>query len=478
MSKPTNRNDLFWGYAAQALNISAGIILLPVILHYLSPADVGLWFVFLTIAGLTQLLEFGFQPSISRNISYIYSGATSVKKTGVPERSGSGEINLDLLADVIDASRKIYRTIALIASATLGVAGGIYICSLLTPAQDLSTALAAWLLFAAGYVITFYYGYINAILLGRGDTAQNNKVIIISRLSMIAIGTSTLIMGNCLIGLGYASLVAAIIGRYVAYRYYKSETKCRISMQYHGQATNTSEVLRNLWHNAKKLGIAQLGAFLIQKGNILIASSFLGLEAASKYSISVTILLTLSSVSAVICNVQIPYISHLQVKRDKSKIIPVYGEITFVSWLIYISGFITLYFAGPPLLSIIGSKTQLLPPSLLLILGLVLFLEMNHSIAAIYLTTTNHVPFVLASILSGLGTLVLSLLLVDSFQLLGLIMAQGVVQAAYNNWKWPMEAKRDIGYQFQKLAKEGVATTFAHIRPNKDLAHVERKPPE
>src|SRR6266567_8101153 len=72
-----SRRDIYWGYAAQLLNVGAGLILLPVVVRYFSPEDVGLWFVFITLAGLAQLLEFGFQPTLARNTAYVYAGARS-----------------------------------------------------------------------------------------------------------------------------------------------------------------------------------------------------------------------------------------------------------------------------------------------------------------------------------------------------------------------------------------------------------------
>ena len=69
--KPLTRGDVLWGYIAQVLNIGAGLILLPILLRNLSPEDVGLWFVFISLAALAQLLELartapGFRDDIGR----------------------------------------------------------------------------------------------------------------------------------------------------------------------------------------------------------------------------------------------------------------------------------------------------------------------------------------------------------------------------------------------------------------------------
>ena len=56
------KKDVLWGYIAQFFNIGAGILLLPVILKLL-PADIlGVWYIFLTISSLVQMIDFGFHP--------------------------------------------------------------------------------------------------------------------------------------------------------------------------------------------------------------------------------------------------------------------------------------------------------------------------------------------------------------------------------------------------------------------------------
>ena len=59
-------SNLSWGFLAQGLNIGTGLLLLPMILRYLKPDEIGLWFVFMSLAGLAQLLELGFQPTIAQ----------------------------------------------------------------------------------------------------------------------------------------------------------------------------------------------------------------------------------------------------------------------------------------------------------------------------------------------------------------------------------------------------------------------------
>ena len=145
MSRPSHlpRAELLWGLATQAVNIGAGLILLPVVLHYQSAADVGLWFVFLTLANLSMLLDCGFSPTIARNVAYACAGARALTSTGVPDLQPEGAAaNLVLLGGILQAGRRIYQRVAGLAALLLLVAGTAYIAHLAGPRSDLPPAPA------------------------------------------------------------------------------------------------------------------------------------------------------------------------------------------------------------------------------------------------------------------------------------------------------------------------------------------------
>lgn len=455
MSISAKRSDLKWGYIAQALNVGAGLLLLPALVRYLPTEDVGLWFVFITLSSLAQLLEFGFQPTVARNTAYVYAGAQTLSSVGAPTAiTQDKRLCIELLAELISASRLIYRCVSILAAIALLVGGSAYIATLITPTQDRAQVLLAWSLYASGNIANFYFSYANAILQGRGDVTLANKVVIASRASLLIIGITVLANGLGLIGLGGAMLASCIIGRIVAMWFLHKEASTvaalTLSTTVRGWIMATT-----LWHNASRLGLVQLSAFLIQRANILLASSFLGLATAASYGMTVTILMALSSVSMVILQVRLPHLVRAQAAKDQSALRDLYGEILVFSWATYLAGLVALVVTGNILLSSIAGKTALLPAPSLIFLGIILALELNHSIAATFLTTRNIIPFLWPSLLSGGAIFLLSISVVNTFQVWGLIAAQGLVQLAYNNWKWPRLVRKELKIGWGELVKIG-----------------------
>jgi O-antigen/teichoic acid export membrane protein len=62
------KEDVIWNYAGSILNLGMNVIILPFVLRILSTEELGLWYVFGSISALVSLLDFGFSPSIMRNI--------------------------------------------------------------------------------------------------------------------------------------------------------------------------------------------------------------------------------------------------------------------------------------------------------------------------------------------------------------------------------------------------------------------------
>jgi hypothetical protein len=98
-----------------------------------------------------------------------------------------------------------------------------------------------------------------------------------------------------------------------------------------------------------------------------------------------------------------------------------------------------------------------LSPSALLVFGVIIFLELNHSIFGLFITASNHVPFYKAALLAGAAILSFSAVLVGELGVWSLILVQGGVQLAYNNWRWPLAVMRSGGLSYRTLLSAGLA---------------------
>ena len=77
------KKDILWSYIGRFFGIASSFITLPIVLHMLSPEEVGMNYLMATVSSLVGLLDFGFSPQFGRNFTYVNSGAKKLLKEGV-----------------------------------------------------------------------------------------------------------------------------------------------------------------------------------------------------------------------------------------------------------------------------------------------------------------------------------------------------------------------------------------------------------
>lgn len=442
-----------WSYLAQTLNLTAGVVTLPVLFLYLDAEAIRLWIVFITLGSLALLFELGFQPTLARNVAYVLSGSREVLREGLaPEVHAGSEIDRHLLAGVVAAGRSIYLRLTLALSLLFCPAATVYLW-LISGAENLgSLVLASWGLFALGLVLNFYFSYLTAMLLGAQEVARANQVTVLTRLSFIVLSVVLVISGFGLLALGIANLVACIGGRLLAIAYVHRVQVYRQLPPNRGQA---AQLRRRLSLNAFRLGASQLGAFATQRGNILLAAAVLSVDLSAAYSLTVTALMALYGIALAAPQAALPFLGRAAQERDRAESSRLLGAALLLGYGTFTVGFLFLLVVAYWLEGQASLPVTFLSTPYLLVLGGVIFLELNHSIFGIFLTASNEVPFYRAAVLSGAAILSLSAVLVPSYGVWSLILVQGGVQLAYNNWRWPSFAMKAQGMRFAAILAAG-----------------------
>ncbi|MEG0795108.1 MAG: O-unit flippase-like protein [Odoribacter sp.] len=465
------KKDVLWGYTAQFFNIGSGIILLPLILRLLSPELIGVWYIFLTISGLVQMLDFGFQPTFTRNVSYIFSGATQIQAEGLDEKTiRLTTPNYPLLKNLITEMKRFYRIISFGIILILLTLGSWYINNRTHHIPAHPEVMLAWLIYMISTVFNFYYSYYNALLTGKGLVKKNNQLIIITRAISLILAATGLLLGYGLIAVACANLCSIIINRILAVRFFYTKELKKILQT---TLATSQKLLPIIWFNAKKVGISNLGGYFVQKGNLLFISMFLPLETVGSYGLTLNIITILSGISPLYLSTHLPEIYKDRIDHNMMEIRRIFGESILVYYLLYISGALVILISGNWILEFLHSKTLLIPLLPLSILLITQFLESNHGMAATLITTRNEVPYLKASLVSGFSIGILSLLSLSFTQwgITGVICLTGLVQISYNNWKWPLMVSHELEKSYPQLIKIGILSLRGWFFRHFHLSH-------
>jgi O-antigen/teichoic acid export membrane protein len=342
-----------------------------------------------------------------------------------------------------------------LAAIVLLVVGTFYINRLLPAELDNTAVLAGWYCFVVGNIINFYYGYLNTLLQGRGEVTAANKVVIASRGIQVLVGVIMVITGFGLLGLGIASLLSTIVSRMLARQYVFSRQHPEMNGLV-ADRDGTMNLVKILWHNASRMGIVLLGVFLIWRANTLVASSYLGLKEAASYGLAIQIFFLLNTIATVPFHLAMPKLNALRAQNKHEQVYRAFSTLLVTALLVYSIASLMVLFFGNYFLISIGSSTKL--PNYFVLLGMVavFLLEINHGTCANFITTGNKIPFVGAAVITGGGIVITSILLTPIFGIAGLVISQGIVQAAYNNWKWPKEVAKIFMVNYFKIITDGL----------------------
>jgi O-antigen/teichoic acid export membrane protein len=241
-----------------------------------------------------------------------------------------------------------------------------------------------------------------------------------------------------------AQVASVVIIRWLAYRsFFTKELKNNLIKAI---ANSQKDVLEAITPNAIKVGLTSLGGFMVQKSAIIIGSLYLSLKDIASYGITTQLISIIAGLSGIYIATYQPKIVQLRIENNLQRIKELYLRGQLIFFVTYLAGGLCLIFFGEFALKLIGSQTTLLSNSMIIIASIVFFLETNHSIAANIIMTRNEVPFFKASLISGSATIILLLGLFIFFHpgVMVMILAPGIAQVAYQNWKWPLFVIKDL----------------------------------
>ncbi len=438
--------DIFWNYASTFLKIASGAVLLPFILHTMPAEKVGIWTIFITITSFVGLLDFGFNPSFTRNVTYVFSGVRSLKKKGHDDLIDVNHtIDFGLLKGLISTMRWFYSRMAIVVLVLLATIGTFYILKILNTYQGPKLEVyIAWGLLCLISTYNIYTLYYDSLLQGKGLIKRSKQIVVVAQSVYLTIAAILILLGFGLIAIVLAQLSSILIVRTLSYRFFfTQEIKQKLE---NSIPQSKDDIFRAIYPNAIKVGLTTIGSFLVNRSAMIIGSFFLTLEQIGSYGITMQLVGVVAAMAGIYISTFQPKIVQLRVEKnsDKIKELYVFGEIVLI--ITFVIGGLALLYIAPWALNLIKSETHLLPFMITGFVMIVTFLETNHGMAGSILLTKNIVPFFKASLLSGLLTVIL-LLLFFNFTGLGLwsmILAPGIAQGVYQNWKWPLEVSKEL----------------------------------
>ena len=432
----TYSSAVAWTLVFAAVRSCGNLLVLPLMLHKLPREDLGFWYVFLSLAGLSSLVDMGFFPTMSRVTAYLWVGAKQIDKLGVTpvqEQAGLGSTpNFQLLADLVKTMRIYYLGLGILITLVLGFFGTHWIALKAGNLADTRTILGAWFLFLPAIFVNIVSGMWHPLLSGINQVRLNQQILVLSLVANYVVSFSGLLIGLGLFAPVAGYLVMGLLSRSAAQMKFRQFSEAHI---YAKEARWSRGLLANLWPTAWRTGLVSVGLYGTLNFNTLICTAYLGVKTAASFGLSQQLAFAATSIASGFFLVKIPLIAQLRARGRTDEISRIVFPRMRWFWAVYVGlSAAAIIFGQPILRDILHSKTPLLSTSLLIGLFTVVGLEAHHAVFREITLTSNRNPFAKPVIMAAILIVLLSLVLVQWIGLWGLILAPGVVQLCFNNW--------------------------------------------
>ena len=467
MAIRAKKSDVIWSYVGTGFSVVSGFLLLPFLVAFLDNSSLGLWYVFIAISNMTQLFEFGFAPTFSRNIVYCMSGARKLSKTGYVKDSVREGVDYHLLKTLLKASKLVYAVIALIALALVLTVGSLYI-DYITRDYSGESYWAAWTLFCVSIFLNLYYLYTVTNLRGIGDIASENRAKTLSRAIQLVVSVVLLFAGLGLVGAAIGYLLGGISLRLLALRYFNQHKDVCMNLDEDAAEVTRDEiaaVLRTVSHLACRDGVVEVSLFFSTQAASIMCSLILGLEETGTYSIILQFAQAAASFATAYASSNYPAFQSSYVEMDKMRLKVIVGRSGVAYFSVYFICMIGVALIALPLIMMIRDDV-IFDPLLLTTLSIYVMLFYHHVMCCSFIACTNKIPYMTAFLASSIASVVVAYVLsvLCGFGAYGLACGFLVSQLAYNNWKWPRCLCDEIGESYSSTLLSGIDSLYRLVR--------------
>jgi len=254
-------------------------------LRKLPPEDLGFWYIFLSLAGISSLVDMGFYPTMSRVTAFLWAGAKEIPRMGVATVSEESAMtpNYQLLSDLVRTMRLYYLALGLLVTLAMGVFGTMWIFSKAQLAPDAQVILGAWFLFLPGLFVNTTTGMWHPLLSGINRVRLGQQIFVWG-----LVANYIVVFGGLLVGAGLFAPVAGyllmgVVSRLLAQAKFTELTKGKI---YVATARWSGELLAALWPTAWRTGVVTIGIYATLNLGTLICAAYLGPRMTASYGLS------------------------------------------------------------------------------------------------------------------------------------------------------------------------------------------------
>lgn len=372
-----------------------GLLQTPILFRHLPLAELGVWYLFFTIATFINLSDLGLPSAFGRAVSYIWGrgGATPAD----PPPADSPYYHNITVSD-------LYRS-ALAATLLLGTAVALagypiarfYLFGISKEPAVLEKLAAALAIFLAGVVLNLSAAIPNACLSGYGDVGWDNAIRAAANvfgflllLWLVPIYKDIRVLSLIYLAQGVFAFLAG---------HYALSRLRRVSFRAGGRICLPA--VFGMYREAAPVFVTRLGVWMVAESTLLLAGYFLGAARVPDFAILRQIVTMGMTVATAIPIALSPYSAAAHAAMDASRVSLIYRKALRYSMVVTVLWTVGLLLWTQPVMDLWVGKGHFLGYGVLVPVVLACLLDSHGSTHGFFVWSAGKWPFAPIAIVSG-----------------------------------------------------------------------------
>ncbi len=421
------------------------ILLTPLLFSRLPAGELGVWYLFFTVATFITLADLGLPSAYGRAVSYIWAG--SAPSAGpVDSASAYHGIPIGSLYRSANAATLLIGTLIALAGYIVAVA---YFDRVIADGELRTRTAQALSLFLAGVVCNVASAIPFATLNGVGDVGWENVATIIVQAAgyILTLLLLPLYPDIRLLALLYVfqGVLQFLLGRLLLRKRHPGLLRQREPVRF--------DAMKRMFSDAAPVFITRIGAWFVLEINLVIAGYYLGAAAVPDYAVLRQLVMMGLGISNAIPIAASPYAATAHARGDASAVRNLY--LKAVRYSLVVAG---IWSAGlllwtPEVMDLWIGKGHFLGYSVLIPLVIGIFLEQQHSAHSFFTWSAGRWPFAPWAMAGGVLNVILASLGCRLYGYEGLVWGTVIAQVLTNNWYGVYYPLRHLGVSLTTYMK-------------------------
>lgn len=425
--------NIFSNWATLLVNIAISFFLAPFIVHSLGNVYYGIWVIMMQFTGYLYLLDFGVRESIIRYVS----------------RQKPEEDNHEL-NEIISSGLLLYSGIGLIALTISFLLAWVFPHIVDIESGDVTTTRIVVILSGLTVTQMLVFNVFGGILMGLQRFDIFNKVAIIFAFIRLALILVFLNLGYSLIALALIQLAVGLGNNLVIYFYSRNILKKRkIPFYYtHSPFRERLPIFKKLYNYSIYVLINNLGQKAIYFTDALIIGIAMSASAVTFYAIAGSLIEYLRRLIKITNSVLTPAASEFEGRNEMDRVNNLLIQGSRFSFLMALPVCIIYVSMGHEFIGIwMGEEYSSSSGNVLLVLAITTILSLpQYTISRILYGVSKHKLIAYLRIVEAVLNLTISLVLIQSFGIIGVAFGTAIPQIALMVIMLPILARKHLKF--------------------------------